>query len=169
MTIETGAGVLSAEVKGDVAKIRLTDPRDWRNGLELDLGGEKRRAYFINTGVPHTVIPVENVASVPVEEWGRQVRNNAIFKPRGTNVCFLQKTGEGRIEVRTYERGVEGETQACGTGSTACALVSSKLFSFKSPVLVRTASGETLKIHFRPSGSAFTDVYLEGPVKRITP
>jgi diaminopimelate epimerase len=167
MTIETKAGLLRADVSGKTVKIRLTDPKDYRGPFPLEAAGQKFIAYFINTGVPHVIVPVDDAKAADLPAWGRAIRFHDSFKPAGTNASFIRFAGASRIEARTYERGVEAETQSCGTGSTAAALVAAVIKNFPSPVEVVTASGESLRIHFRRNGASFTDVHLEGPVREL--
>jgi len=162
-TVETGAGLIGAKVRKNVVNAKLTDPQDMKLGIALHVDGRDEKANFINTGVPHVVIVDDGLKDVDVESRGQAVRRHAHFAPRGTNVNFIHRSNGG-IDVRTYERGVEGETLACGTGSTASALVASSLFGFTSPVRVKTASGETLKVYFKKNGHRFSDVRLEGAV-----
>ncbi|MBI3315583.1 MAG: diaminopimelate epimerase [Candidatus Omnitrophica bacterium] len=165
VTIETPAGEIKAEVRGNVVRAKLPDPKGLRLNLRVSVEGHPRNLSFIDTGVPHAVLVVGAVGRCDVETLGRQIRTHRFFKPRGTNVDFVS-LGQGReIEVRTYERGVEGETLSCGTGSTASALVAAALKDLRSPVRVHTASGETLKVYFTKTDAGFREVYLEGPVK----
>ncbi|ADC89918.1 diaminopimelate epimerase [Thermocrinis albus DSM 14484] len=160
---ETLAGIIKAEVleKGRRVKVLLTKPKDYRD-VTLDVKGTRLEGSFINTGVPHFVVRVEEIDSLDVVSLGRAVRFHPAFEPKGTNVNFLQVVGENKIKVRTYERGVEGETLACGTGATACAIVSYlKGWVKGSPVDVFTKGGDLLRIHFLPD---LQEVYLEGPV-----
>ena len=166
LVIETGAGLVRAEVKGAIVKARLTDPRGLKLNVRLDVNGRPENVHVIDTGVPHAVIVEDSLEHCDVEARGQAVRRHAHFAPRGTNVDFVRKLADG-IEVRTYERGVENETLACGTGGAASALVASSLFGLRSPVRVKTAGGETLKVHFKKNGSGFSGVHLEGPVKRV--
>ena len=96
---------------------------------------------------------------------GRLIRRHQTFAPRGANVDFVKVRSDGSIAVRTYERGVEGETSACGTGSAASALVASAVQGLPSPVKVHTAGGEVLTVYFKKENGVWKDVYLEGPVK----
>jgi len=155
MEVETLAGIVKAEVKGNSVKVKLTPPRDF----QLNLKVEGLKAHFVNTGVPHTVIFVDFVDMVNVEELGRKIRNSPIFLPQGTNVDFVE-VKLNKIMVRTYERGVEGETLACGTGAVASALIAAKVFKLKSPVEVEVRSGERLKVYFNRE---MDEVFLEGP------
>ena len=118
---------------------------------------------FINTGVPHTVVQVRNLSAHPVVEQGRAVRHHPRFAPAGTNADFISVSGPGLIELRTYERGVEDETLACGTGAIASALVAAARGMVESPVTVKTTGGDLLKIHFQRAGESFRQVWLEGP------
>ena len=163
--IETGAGIIEAEVKGDVVKAHLTDPKDFQAGVRLDVNGRHEELYFINTGVPHVVLFEPSLEEISVRERGRQIRTHRRFAPRGTNVNFVKVGKNNSIDVRTYERGVEDETQACGTGSTASALVSARLKGLVSPVKVHTTGGEVLKVYFKNGAGSWKNVYLEGPVR----
>ena len=163
--IETGAGIIEAEVRGNGVKAHLTDPKDFRPRAELNVNGHKEEIHFINTGVPHAVIFAASLEGLPVESRGRDVRFHGYFAPEGTNVNFVKVQAGNSIEVRTYERGVEGETLACGTGSTASALVSAAYRGLRSPVKVRTSGGEVLKVYFKNEDGRWRDVYLEGPVQ----
>lgn len=167
-SIETLAGTIRAEMKGkDVVKARLANPTNFKEGLRLSVGNAMLKGHFINTGVPHTVIFTKTLEAYDVDGLGRAVRRHRHFAPKGTNVNFVS-VGPREITVRTYERGVEGETLACGTGSTASALVAAALKGFKSPVTVNTRGGEKLKVYFTDKGAGrFQDVYLEGRVNTI--
>lgn len=164
----TMAGVIRAEVGSDTVKVLMTPPGALTQDLELTLaGGEKIRLDHINTGVPHAVIWTQDVEKEAIVETGRQVRFHEHFKPAGTNVNFAQVDGEHRIINRTYERGVEDETLACGTGSIAAVLAAAARGLALSPVRVTTRMGEDLIIHFNKDQKSFTDIYLEGPVRHV--
>ncbi len=152
-------------MKGDSVKARLSDPKDLKLGLTVDVEGKSQTLNFVNTGVPHVVKVVDAIDAESVEPLGRSIRYHERFSPKGTNVNFIQFDGGNTIRVATYERGVEAETLACGTGSTASALVAASLKGLASPVLVRTAGGETLKVYFKKNGERFTDVELEGRIQ----
>ena len=163
MRFETGAGIVSAEVHGPTVKIQLTAPRDLNTELVIEVEGMEYSASFVNTGVPHTVIFVNDVGMVDVAKKGSLIRRHEAFLPGGTNVNFASVIDPGRIRLRTYERGVEGETLACGTGSAATALVA-WLRKFTGPrVAVETTGGEILTIHLEPGeGPEQPRVFLEG-------
>ncbi|HDR15260.1 MAG TPA: diaminopimelate epimerase [Desulfobacteraceae bacterium] len=162
MTFQTLAGPVSAEVHGRIVKVKMPDPE----GLSLDIKLEKKPGWrstdFINTGVPHVVVIVDDPGRQPVVEHGRFIRYHNLFAPAGTNANFIAVTGPDRIHVRTYERGVEDETLACGTGSIASALVGAVRGLLRSPVRVVTRGGEELRIHFSEIDGKFSDVWLEG-------
>ncbi len=163
-SVETPAGRIGAEVCGNIVKAKLIDPTDLKLNFEVDVNGKKELLNFINTGVPHVVKVVDRVEHFDLSSLAPAVRYHAYFAPRGTNVNFISIKSDKSIDVRTYERGVEGETLACGTGSAASALVAASLKSLKSPVLVHTRGGEALKVYFLKNGSQFKEVYLEGEV-----
>jgi len=169
MNFETQAGIIAAEVLEDGSvRVRLTDPKDGRLNFSLKTPSFDGKVSFLNTGVPHTVILSEDVDAMDVVRLGREIRYSEPFKPAGTNVNFMSVLDGSTIRVRTYERGVENETMACGTGSTASAIVSWMLGRTKPPVTVITRGGERLAVHFEPgkgSKDAVTNVRLEGPVR----
>ena len=163
MTFETMAGPVSAEVNDRVVKVLMPKPAGLLLNIDLENSGNWKSVDFINTGVPHVVVQVEDLDNHPVYEQGRYIRYNSYFAPNGTNANFMRVTGPDSIEIRTYERGVEDETLACGTGSIACALMAAVRGLIKgSPVRVRTRSGEELIIHFKKDGDSFEYVELEG-------
>jgi len=177
MRFSTDAGEIEAVVlssSGASVKIRLTVPEDLRLNIPLSIGRVEQRLHFINTGVPHTVVLVNDAGIIPVAEWGREIRFHGMFQPAGTNVNFAQVLPGDTLMVRTYERGVEGETMACGTGAVASALVVALLEQANPPITVVTSGGEMLTIHFtvtNESGVRQLDhnagIFLEGPVHRI--
>lgn len=167
MRFRTLAGVIAAEIVGCGVKIRMTPPTNLQPAQELELGGERRQLYSVNTGVPHVVCLVDELSTVPVLELGRIIRYHPAYHPAGTNVNFVQ-VKIGSLWVRTYERGVEGETLACGTGSVAAALIATRLGLIESPVRVITSGGEELIVHLEGQGEGqMPEAYLEGPAKII--
>ena len=117
---------------------------------------------FINTGVPHVVHFVDNLTETAVVPAGRMLRYHAEFAPAGTNANFVKVTGENTLAVRTYERGVEDETLACGTGCIASSIQAVRKCLVTAPVTVTTASKETLTIGFTLSDAGATNVTLQG-------
>lgn len=167
MAFETLAGVIQAEVGDDGVKIRMTDPRDLKTDYPLDLAGTVVTVSSINTGVPHVVAMVNDIEAVDVVPVGRQIRQHPDFFPDGTNANFVALTGEGEIFIRTYERGVEDETLACGTGNVAAALILAHQKGLASPVTLSTRSGSRLTVHFQRRDDRFDNVFLEGDARVI--
>ncbi|MBI5554590.1 MAG: diaminopimelate epimerase [Elusimicrobia bacterium] len=167
MVFETLAGLISAQVKGTEVKLHMIDPQGLIDNLKINLGGKSRALFFVNTGVPQAIMFVKDIGQVPVFEWGRIIRRHRLFQPAGTNVNFVSKIGQHTIAIRTYERGVENETLACGTGSVAAALIGAAAGKVSSPVRVRTRGGEVLKVYFDYRGGKFSEVYLEGEVRIV--
>jgi len=166
--IETKAGIIEAEIGGDRVRIKLTDPKNIKLGIPLKVKNRQVKVNFINTGVPHAVIFVEGVDKIAVEDIGREIRHHKKFMPAGTNVNFVEILNDDSIKVRTYERGVEDETLACGTGSVASALLYALRYTPKAGrINVFTRSGEKLKVYFDFSGGAATNVWLEGSAKKV--
>ncbi len=161
-SFESLAGVIHARIKGERICVEMVRPSDVRMREEIQVSGHRLHYSFLNTGVPHAVIFVEGLKKIDVENLGRAVRYHDHFKPRGTNVNFVEVKGRNAIEVRTYERGVESETLACGTGSTASAVASALLGYVQPPVAVKTSGGEILTIHFRRDKNQVANVTLEG-------
>lgn len=162
-TFETGAGIIRANFYGDRVSVSLTKPRDLKLEEKINLSTGTQAIHSLNTGVPHAVLFVPDADEAMVLELGREIRRHAHFAPRGTNVNFVQRLGPGSIRVRTYERGVEGETLACGTGVTASALIAARLHQLGSPVKVQVQGGDELEVSFSQMGGEFTDVRLTGP------
>lgn len=185
--IETGSGVLAAGVQGARVSLRMPDPVVLRLDLPIEIGAQRLRIGVINTGVPHAIVPVDAIDEVDVVGTGRALRHHRRFAPRGTNVDFVQAdaTRPNRLRVRTYERGVEGETPACGTGVTASAVVHALSADLPSGTLRGAGNGRarrcridvearnrdvlTVSLTVVPAGRArrVTDVVLEGAARRV--
>jgi len=164
-TFETEAGVIAARFKGDQVTVSLTKPKDLRLSEKVPLSIGAETIHSLNTGVPHAVLFVPDADRAMVQQLGPEIRRHPHFAPKGTNVNFVQVLGPNRIRVRTFERGVEGETLACGTGVTASALISSRVHKFTSPVKVQVQGGDELEVGFEGNNGGFTDVSLTGPAQ----
>jgi len=184
VAIETVGGLVSARVRQNQVVMRMPDPRDLRLNLSVEVDHRRLQLGYVNTGVPHAVVPVLALDQVDVERLGRQLRRHRIFQPQGTNVDFIEASPytPRRLRIRTYERGVEGETSACGTGVTAAAVIhalrhmagsSGTRSGAPTPhrIEVETRSGETLRVSLRVISQGtrrgVTDVTLEGPVQWV--
>jgi len=166
-TFETTAGIIRASFSGTRVTVSLTRPKDLRLNQNVTLADGERTMHSLNTGVPHAVLFVPDADQAMVCELGREIRRHAHFAPKGTNVNFVQLLGPNRIRVRTFERGVEGETLACGTGVTASALIASRVHRFGSPVQVQVQGGDLLEVSFKESNGDFGDVLLTGPAEFV--
>lgn len=162
-TFETGAGVITAVLSGHRVTVNLTRPKDLRLGDSVALSTGRETIHSLNTGVPHAVLFVPDADKAMVQSLGPEIRRHAHFGPRGTNVNFVQVLAPNHIRVRTFERGVEGETLACGTGVSAAAMISARVHKFNSPVRVQVQGGDTLEVSFHDTGLEFDEVRLTGP------
>lgn len=176
ITIETKAGIIEAKVSDSNVRIKLTAPKDYTPAVSIKINGRELKINSINTGVPHAVIFVEGIEHIDVSNLGRQIRYCECFAPSGTNVDFVEVVDKDTIKVRTYERGVEDETLACGTGAAAAAIAYSLQSTVNSPhcqaarskknrLKVITQGKETLKVYFDRKDDTITNVWLEGKVK----
>ncbi len=169
MRFETVAGIIEAEVmeSEEIVRVQMTPPFDYRFNLAVNLDAVEHEVSFVNTGVPHAVVFVDN-DEVPIKKWGRKIRFHELFQPAGTNANFVRVLDGNTIHCRTYERGVEDETRACGTGTVAAAIMSSIHKGLVSPVEVQTSGGDILTIHFDlKEGPEAQKVFLQGPARRI--
>ena len=167
MSFETIAGIISAEVKNDMVKVKLTDPSSVQAIGKLIFDDCQFILDSVDTGVPHAVTFVDNLEKCTVFEWGRKIRRHDYFQPKGTNANFATVLDRHQIQVRTYERGVEDETLACGTGAVASVLAAASRGLVETPVDVIVQSGETLRIYYTKKDGRFGEIYLEGTVKMV--
>ena len=188
MSFETLAGIIEAEICSDddsvrspfihpwsgrhsgvpAVRLRMTAPFDFRADLPVIVDGQEKTLSFVNSGVPHAVLFIGEEEQVPLREWGRIIRFHPLFQPAGTNVNFVQKVAENTLWVRTYERGVEDETMACGTGAVASAILAALEGRVQSPVAVDTSGGDRLTIFFDlQDGPRAENVFLQGPARII--
>lgn len=161
----TASGVMRARVSDGHRRIELffghvARPSDT---IEVEAAGRSFHGQTVVAGVPHFVVPVERVEWVPVQEWGAALRHHPRFEPHGTNVDFAARLGSGRVAMRTYERGVEAETLACGSGAMSVAAWSVAAGD-RSPVSVMTAGGDELTVRLEPHSGGF-EVALIGPAE----
>ncbi|MCX5687069.1 MAG: diaminopimelate epimerase [Candidatus Omnitrophica bacterium] len=171
--VETKAGIYEGDITGkDRVRVKMEEPKDLRSGFSIDVSGKKIRANFINTGVPHAVVFVEGLDKIDVGIVGSEIRHHDEFKPKGANVDFVEIVNSKNIKMRTYERGVEGETFACGTGAVASAIMTAlssqfnKAHSLNLKINVHTLGG-ILKVEFQKIDNKIKNVYLEGETKEV--
>jgi diaminopimelate epimerase len=167
ISFETPAGVISAELAGDLVTLQMTDPEDLRLNIPLQFEAEQRSVHFINSGVPHAVVPVADLREVDVPREGSAIRHHEMFSPKGANVNFVEKRGVDKIAIRTYERGVEDETLACGTGVVASALVFAATENVEGPIAVLARGGDELSVGFQKTDQQFGSVTLTGPAEFV--
>jgi len=163
LSFETLAGVVRASFDGADVRIGLSVPVDLQMGVSLDILGVPWDVHSINTGVPHTVVVTRDLEDFDLEGIGRAIRRHPRFAPAGTNANALQQIGPSEIRIRTYERGVEGETLACGTGMVAAAIIHHELTGCPSPVTVWVQGGDRLQVEFLETEAGYEDVFLTGP------
>ena len=161
----------NSEYSGEILEDRtirfnLNPPCDLRKNIQLKVAGKDMTAHFINTGSPHVVIMVEDLNKISVERIGKEIRNLTEFAPGGTNVNFVNIVNE-EIHIRTYERGVEGETLACGTGSVAAAIICHITDGIKPPATILPGSKDKLFVNFNVRNNEFSNVSLTGPVVEV--
>src|SRR2546421_7695648 len=138
----------------------MSEPRDLRLGVNVPLPDREVPAHFVNSGVPHVVVPVDDLENADVRGLGSAIRRHELFAPKGANVNFLKERGERQIAIRTYERGVENETLACGTGVVASALIFVALKNVNGPIGVLVRGGNELQVGFDKAADQFRNVTL---------
>jgi diaminopimelate epimerase len=163
ISFQTMAGPISAELLGEQVRLRMSEPHSLQLAHSLKVEGLDLEVHSINTGVPHAVTFVSELESTPVVSQGRPLRHHQRFAPAGTNANFAQVLAPGSLSIRTYERGVEDETLACGTGVVASALIHHLRTGAPSPVRVRVRGGDTLEVGFQIHDGHPTSVTLTGP------
>jgi diaminopimelate epimerase len=167
LSFETPAGVIGAKLDGDLVSLQMSEPTDLRLEMQISTDHENLRGHFINSGVPHVVVPVVSIESVDVRKTGSAIRHHKLFSPKGANANFLEKKGRRRVAIRTYERGVEDETLACGTGVVASALIFATTENVDGPIGVLVRGGSELTVGFKKDGDRFTNVTLTGPAEFV--
>jgi len=166
-SFETEAGIIRAHFHGKIVTVSLTPPASLRLDEQVPLTGGVQTIHSLNTGVPHAVLFVPDADKAMVQHLGPEIRRHSHFGPKGTNVNFVEVLGPGHVRVRTFERGVEGETLACGTGVTASALIASRVRQFGSPVKVQVQGGDQLEVSFQEKNGGFENVQLTGPAEFV--
>ena len=163
MSFETPAGVIGAEFIGELVRITMSEPQGLRLNEKVFALGQELTVHSVNTGVPHAIVFVDDLEATDVRGLGHALRFHPHFAPKGTNVNFAKAADARTVAIRTYERGVEDETLACGTGVVASALIFHELNGAQQPVGVRVKGGETLEVGFVKNDGAYTNVTLTGP------
>ena len=167
ITIESHQRIHCIASNADLISVEMGPPTEVLWDINISLPGDYACIHFLDTGVPHSVEFVKGIENIDVNGRGLFIRNHASFAPTGVNYNAVEVIGDGVISVRTFERGVEAETLACGTGATASALAAAKIYGFQAPIKVLTKSSETLEINFKTSKDSFEDVWMAGPAHKI--
>lgn len=166
-SIQVMENLYKMQISRDTIQIKMGPPQSVEYDRMLTIGERSYSFDFMNTGVPHVIIYVKDLDSVKVDELGSLIRHNPKFAPQGTNVNFVCPTDDGTLKIRTFERGVEKETLACGTGCTATAISARKKLGFVNPIKIITRSGEEIRFSIEESDNKLSDVLMEGPAKFI--
>ncbi len=167
--------IYSARKSNGIVKLSMKNPIDLQMDKEIEIEGNSFKYHYVNTGSPHVVIYETDLPEAiqkeiqlkGIERLGRLIRNHKAFQSEGTNVNFVKMIENQSIKMRTYERGVEAETLACGTGSVACAVITSAVYDFPSPIKVQTQSNEILIVGFKQNDNSFTGIELTGSAKVV--
>jgi diaminopimelate epimerase len=167
ISFETPAGIIGARLHGESVTLEMSEPKDLRMNVRLQIESEEAVVHYINSGVPHVVVPVARIDMVNVRSKGEKIRRHEMFAPKGANVNFLEKRGPKKIAIRTYERGVEDETLACGTGVVASALVFATTENVLGTIGVLVRGGSELMVGFDRSDGQFRNVTLTGPAEFV--
>lgn len=167
LRFNTLAGIITAEVLDESVKIQMTPPFDLVPQRALTVEGRQFSVGSVNTGVPHVVAEVDDVNAVDVIALGRAIRHHPEFQPAGTNANFVSRDAEGRWFIRTFERGVEDETLACGTGNVAAAVVLAATRGVAGPITFNTRSGTPLTVYLEMANRRCSAAYLAGDARLI--
>ncbi|MDO9543123.1 MAG: diaminopimelate epimerase [Kiritimatiellia bacterium] len=167
MTIQTMAGILRASITDNGVRVAMPVLPGVRLNFPVQVAGRSIMCSFINTGVPHVVVETDDLEAVDLNHIGPLLRWHKDFAPQGANIDYLGVSGDHSLRVRTYERGVEAETFACGTGITACAIIAAMLNKVTPPVRVKCRHGDMLEVDFKKSGNDVEDITLLGPAMRV--
>lgn len=163
--IQTMQSILTAKQVENGICVQMGPPRNIQWDISLRFENQFLRIHYLNTGVPHAILFTDNIDEIEILKLGAYIRNYPLWMPHGTNVTIAQKQPGARLKIRTYERGIEGETLACGTGATAAALAAARHYQISSPICVETRLGDELNIGFSRDNQQFSEVTLTGPAK----
>lgn len=166
-SVETMNHIHTVHIHGDSVTATMIQPTDIQKEVKISFNRNNFSLHVIDTGVPHAVIFMEDIKSIDIEKFAPPIRYHQFFLPRGVNVDLASIPKDGFIVMRTYERGVEKETLACGTGATAVALMANIIYQLPPPINIKTRSNDILKINFNGQGNAITNISMTGPAQFI--
>src|SRR5690625_4851155 len=164
---ETDAGTVSAISNENSCRLEMPEPSGLQLNLDLEIDHRKLTVHYAEIGVPHIVHFTEKLESFDLASLGPRLRHHELFAPRGVNVNIAQIDSDGALSIRTYERGVEEETLACGTGATATGLIAHLLFKTPKPMRIQVSGGAKLEIDFNFENKTATNLTLAGPAKTV--
>lgn len=165
--LTTESGPIHALVGENTVRAQMMDARGMRRDIPIQVAQMQKTVHFMIAGTRHAVMVVdeaEELTPSEIVDWGKVIRNDPAFAPAGANVNFASVDDEGKVHLRTYEKGVEAETHACGTGSVAAAVLLTHMGRASSPVAVVQHSGDELLVSFQRTPDGASAVTLEGPV-----
>jgi diaminopimelate epimerase len=166
LRFQTGSGPIDAHIEDDRGSMAMMDARAMRLAVPVAVAPAGTDVHFMTVGTRHAIVPVRDAGAMTaaeVADWGRRLRFDAAFAPVGANINFSSVGDDGRIVLRTYEKGVEAETYACGTGSIASAVLFAHQGRIASPVRILQRSGDELVASFDLTPDGAEHVRLEGP------
>ncbi len=165
-SIQTMHRQLRVKLKNDQVEMEMGSPSNVSWDVPVEISNKKYRVDYLDTGVPHAILFVEDVARINVNKEGSEFRYHSAFSPKGANMNFVELDGN-RLKLRTYERGVEQETLACGTGAAAAVIAAVKKHQLKLPVQVEFRSGDTVEVDFKEKNGRIEEVIQTGPANKI--
>ena len=166
LTMETNIGIVKAEILEHSVKLQLVNPTEIRLNIELTMDGTVYRGHFVQTGDPHFVVPFQNIQSLDFVTIARKLRHHEQLGPAGANIHFIEQRSRNRMKIRSFERGVENETLACGSGCVSSATSTFRAGQTDPPVTFEPQSGIPVTVHFQPVEN-FGEIYLEGDARLI--
>jgi diaminopimelate epimerase len=164
--METNIGIVKAEVIDRSVKLQLVNPSEIRLHLELSLEGKTYHGHFVQVGDPHFVVPFQNIRNIDFVTLARKLRHHPGLGPEGANVHFVEQTDRDYMKIRSFERGVENETLACGSGCVSSAVSTFRDGKTEPPVRFEPQSGIPLSVHFQASQD-LGEIYLEGDARLV--
>ncbi|MCH9631740.1 MAG: Diaminopimelate epimerase [Chlamydiae bacterium] len=167
LLIETYDRLLKISKELDLVRCEMGEVKSLELNKSINLSQGAISGHFLNTGVPHFVILTNDLPNVDVQALGEEISHHCAFQPSRTNVSFISISDDNEVVIRTYERGVEAETLACGTGAAAAAIVAHLLKNIQSPVTVKTRLGQFLKFEFDASQNKILNLTMTGPAKLV--
>ncbi len=166
ITMETNIGVVKAEIVNGSVKLQLVKPTQIKLNLELSMEGTMYRGHYVQVGDPHFVVPFENIRKIDFVQLARKLRHHEGLGPAGANVHFIEPLARNHIKIRSFERGVENETLACGSGCVSSAVSTFLEGKTDPPVTFEPQSGIPVSVHFQPT-KELGDIYLEGDARLV--